>query len=50
VNNQLKLSDAAYLRLKASRTEILTKYAWSIDAYAMKAKKVGRAIDKKGGK
>jgi len=39
MSKRLKLSGAAYRRLKNNRKEILTKYARSTDAYVKKVKK-----------
>jgi len=47
MNKRLKLSGAAYRRLKTSREVTLTKYGGSIDAYEKKAKKLGRAMMRK---
>jgi len=41
---KLKLSDAAYWRLKANREEHLAKYTGSIYAYVKKAEKIGRVM------
>jgi len=44
MSTRLKLSGAAYRRLKVIREENLTKYAGNKDAYVKKAEKIGKVM------